>query len=303
MRRVSRSSRVTSAVVLLCLVSVSAANAQQRIDSSCLPIVPADETAGYTPLPAADIFCPLLADPKEPRSFMSYVRGTSGAFDTDIGAIGVGEHFGLLRWNAVQLSISAGIFAQFDLRTASYDLINADYLIGLPLSYRHRGFSSRLRIYHQSSHLGDELLLRDPPVAVERENLSFESLELILSQEIGPLRVYGGGEFLFNRDPDNLESALLHGGLEIYPEGYFLRFGQLGRARFVAAGDVKAPAEQEWSPAVSARVGLEVGRAREVPYPSRRWRIMGEFYSGPSPYGQFFDEQVTYYGLGMHLSL
>ena len=89
----------------------------------------------------------------------------------------------------------------------------ADYVVGLPLTGRYHGFSGRLRPYHQSSHLGDEYLLRDDPV--ERENLSFESLELILSGELGPLRLYGGGEYLFRREPDTLEDLLAHGGGEI----------------------------------------------------------------------------------------
>lgn len=294
---------VVSAAVLLALLFLDPAAAQRRSTVRCISAVPDGETEGYVPLPTGDVFCPLLADPKQPHSFVSYLHGTSGSFATDIGAIGIGEHFGLMRLGTFQVSISAGIFAQFDLRSESYDLINADYVIGLPLTYRQQGFSARLRAYHQSSHLGDELLLRNPPTEVERENLSFESLEVILSQELGPLRLYAGGEYLFNLEPENLESRLIHAGVELYPAGYFLRIGQLGQARFVAAGDVKAPAEQDWSPAISVRAGLEVGRVRESGYPTRRWMVTGEFYTGPSPYGQFFDEQVTYYGLGMHLSL
>lgn len=276
--------------------------AQGLRGGECAIGVLASEAQGYTPLPAGDVFCSLLADPKQPHSFISYLRGASGPFDTDIGAVGIGEHFGLLRWGRVQLSIEAGIFAQFDLQSESYDLINADYLIGLPLTFRYAGFSGRLRLYHQSSHLGDEFLLREPPGELERENLSFESAELILSQEAGPLRLYGGGEVLFNREPDDLAATLVHGGMEFYPAARLLRVGNLGAGRFVAGVDVKAPAEQEWSPAWSVRAGLEVGRAREADYPSRRWRLLFEYYDGPSPYGQFFQEEVSYLGLGMHLT-
>ncbi len=298
MRSTRKTARSLSATILLTVLLVDVAGAQR---SRCTFLL-SDEIRGYTTLPTGDVFCALTADPKQPHSFISYVRGTSGAFDTDVGSIGIGEHFGLFRWGTLQLSIGAGIFAQFDLQSASYDLINADYLIGLPLTYRLKGFSSRLRLYHQSSHLGDELLLRDPPVAIERENLSYESLEVILSQEVGALRLYGGGEMLFNREPETLEAMLLHWGAELYPSTYFLRLGQLGRTRFVAAADVKAPAEQRWSPALSIRAGLEFGQA-EPSYPSRRWSIVGEYYTGPSPYGQFFDEQATYFGVGAHLSL
>ena len=34
------------------------------------------EATGYVPLPRGDVFCPLLADPKGQRSFVSYIRET-----------------------------------------------------------------------------------------------------------------------------------------------------------------------------------------------------------------------------------
>src|SRR5207249_8197162 len=84
--------------------------------------------------------------------------------------------------------------------------------------------------------------------------LSFESVELLLSQEIGPLRVYAGGEDLFRREPDALAPQLVHGGLEF-------RQGSAGPWRFVAAGDVKATRQHDWSPATSVRTGVEVARS------------------------------------------
>ncbi len=54
-----------------------------------------------------------------------------------------------------------GVF-QFDLSAPSSDLINTDYVVGVPLSWRSGGWSTRVRLYHQSSHLGDEFLLGRP---------------------------------------------------------------------------------------------------------------------------------------------
>ena len=283
--------------------------AAQAPEFECGLLLHTSEVSGVSPLPQGDVFCPLVADPKEPRSFVSWQRARSplqpedaeniglAPFDTDIGAIGLGDSFGLIRWggrrpgDGVQLSISAGIFAQFDLNTDSYDLINADYLIGVPVTLRRGGFSGRLRLYHQSSHLGDELLLRDEP---ERLNLAFESLELILSQAMGPLRVYAGGEALFNRDPDDLDPMLAHAGAE-------LRVGPRGRRSLVAAADVKSSEQQDWKPAWSGRAGFEFGWGRDPEHPPRVLRLLFELYNGPSPYGQFYREQIRYWGFGLHL--
>lgn len=272
----------------------------------CAAGLTADETRGYVPLPAGDLFCPLLADPKGLQSYVSYLRGDADEFATDVGSVGVSDGFGLLRFGStrpgdgVQISLTGGVFAQFDLASHSYDLINADYVIALPITMRTGDFSARARVYHQSSHLGDEFLLRaDHP---DRENLSFEALDVLLSQDISALRVYAGGEYYVDREPVALPRKLAHGGAEFRPPAS-LRFGNVGTARFIAAVDVKMVSEREWTTGVSARAGVEIGRARESGAPSRRWSLLYEFYDGPSPYGQFFQDNVRLMGIGVHFTL
>jgi hypothetical protein len=201
----------------------------------------------------------------------------------------------------VQFSINGAVFAQFDLGTESYDLLNADYMIGLPLTIRSGWFSSRLRIYHQSSHLGDEFLLREPVDKRNRENLSFEAVELILSADASALRLYGGGELLLRRSPSDLDRYVAHGGLELRPTARVIPLGGLGGFRFVAATDLKAAQEHDWKPSVSGRAGLEYDRAGGSDGSARRWGIFFEYYTGPSPYGQFFRENVRHIGVGIHL--
>jgi hypothetical protein len=290
---------------MLALARPPAAPAQELRPPLCGTGVHVGETSGAVAFPSGDVFCALLADPKGEASFLTLARGdfptlTEEDADTDLGSVGVADAFPLVRWNGsrpgegVQLSLSGGVFAQFDLRAASFDLINADYVVGLPATGRFSGFSFRIRPYHQSSHLGDEYVLRDDPV--ERQNLSFESLELILSQELGALRVYGGGEYLFRREPDTLEDLLAHGGAEI-------RLGESQGPRFVIALDAKSTEQQDWNPAWSARGGVELALWREPGHPPRLWSVLLEYYDGPSPYGQFFREHISYFGLGLHFAL
>jgi hypothetical protein len=269
----------------------------------CGNTIPEGETRGYVPLPRGDVFCPLIADPKGIRSFVSYLRETSEAAETDVGAVGIGDTFGLLRWSGpqpgdgLQLSLEGSVFAQFDLDTRSYDLLNADFLIGLPLTWRRGGSSVRARVYHQSSHLGDEFLLRGEHP--ERENLSFEAVELVLSQDAGPLRAYAGGERLVHRTPDDLDATVAHGGVELRPRAT-LTVGRLASARLLAAADVKASRERDWEPSWSLRAGFDFGRPREGLAAGGRWSLLAEYYTGPSPYGQFYRNDVTLVGVGLH---
>ena len=296
---------VVALVIVLVLVAVPAS--AQTVDAPrCGTGVHEAEATGTVGFPEDQIFCPLIADPKEPRSFVSYLHGTFRSLDdptgegTSIVSVGVGDTFGLFRvggpdpGEGIQLDVMGSIFAQFDLGTQSNDLINADYIVGFPLTFRRNGFSFRAKLYHQSSHLGDEYLLRSDEIV--RENLSFESIEFLVSQELGVLRLYGGAEGIFRREPDDLPDSLFHAGVEV-------RSGRARKVQMLAGVDVKTTELHEWSPAVSGRVGLELGRPGPEGHPGRLIMLLFEMYQGPSPYGQFFQDDISYLGAGVQIGL
>src|SRR5689334_16883252 len=206
---------VVSALLLLGAAR-SGAQTSDSYPAQCGVAGPPGDRGRYLPLPRGDVFCPLIADPKATRSFVAYQHGNETDLATDMAAVGIADQFPFFRaaagraGNGIQLGLAGAVFAQFDLGSPSYDLLNADYLIGLPLTFRAGPVSGRLRVYHQSSHLGDEFLLRPNPP--KRENLSFESAEALLSIDLSALRVYGGGESFVRRDPADLPGHLLHAG-------------------------------------------------------------------------------------------
>ncbi len=295
------------------LAGASFVSAQEQPSTRCGVGIPQSESDGYVGLPHGDVFCPLLADPKAIRSFASYLRAkatlvnptTARAFDTDVGAVGIADVIGLGRWNGarpndgVQISLEAGVFAQFDLRAESFDLLNADYVVGVPLTLRRGAFSARARIYHQSSHLGDEFLLRPDNPETGRENLSFESVEFIASLDMGALRLYGGGERLLNRSPESLAQMVGHGGAEWRPDVTLFSLGSIATVRPIVLADVKVADDRTSRPATSVMAGLDIARRRDSDATGRRWMIVGHLYTGPSPYGQFYRDDIRYYGVGL----
>lgn len=87
-------------------------------------------------MPKGNVFLPLIADPKQPRSYASYLWSSSRFRSTAAGAVAFGLDWGTVRWAAtadgdgLQLGLAGGVFAQFDMRASSKDLMNADYVIG-----------------------------------------------------------------------------------------------------------------------------------------------------------------------------
>lgn len=262
-----------------------------------LPLLVAAACQNAVTLPQGDLWAPLLADPKEPRFAMSLrTERPHGDDARTAGVASFGETFGLYRHthggDGVQLNLAAGIFAQFDLDGFSNGLVNADYQIGVPVTWRAGATSARARVYHQSSHLGDEYILKHR--LRERENYNFDAAELLIARDLGGGRVYLGGEYLFGRQPDELEPWLAHGGAE-----FRSRAPVLGPARLVAGVDVKSWAQNEWKAGISAVVGLEVASQAAN---GRLVRLQFEFYDGFGPYGQFFDVEMRSYGIGLAFS-
>ena len=247
--------------------------------------------------PVGDLFRPLLADPKQPQFFVSINRFKSLGVRYTVASVGFGETFGMYRFfgsregDGLQLSVEGAIFAQFNLEAPSYDLINADYTIGIPATYRHGDNSLRFRIYHQSSHLGDEFLQSvNPP---ERVNLSYEAIELIYSRELRGWRVYGGGEYLIHKEPGDLMPMSAHWGIEYRGSKPLVWNG-----RPIGGVDMKSFEEHNWAIDTSVKAGLEFGH----PNPGqRRLRLMAEWYKGFDPRGQFYNNKVEYYGMGVSL--
>jgi hypothetical protein len=259
-------------------------------------------------LPEGDVFRPLLADPKQPQFFAAYqptrVRGTNQS--VNLGSVGLGENFGLVGkrngCDGWQVGLLAGVFAQFNLDAASSDLINADYVIGVPVSWRSGLISTRVRLYHQSSHLGDEFLLSSP--VFNRVELSFEAVEAIVSLDApgGWGRIYAGGSYLVHREPATLDRNGVQWGFEL--RGPALAAPMLGtqlpglRLTPVFGADFKSFEELSWIINSNVVGGLEWSRAGA----NRRFRLLLNYYHGFAPYGQFFAQKIEWFGVGLYLS-
>jgi hypothetical protein len=245
-------------------------------------------------LPGGVLFKPLIADPRWPHFAGALQRYTGDRQLKDVGAVSFGESFSFYRdrvgtgwW---EVGVHAGVFAVFDLNERSFDLVNADYLVGIPLTYRLGDFSALLRVFHQSSHLGDEFLLR---TRSNRVNLSYESVDFKLSYEVAEiLRLYGGGGYLFHQEPSNLDPLSAQYGIELtspWPAAD-------ARWRPIAAVDVQHREENDWSADLSVRAGIQI----EGVLHTRKVQFLFEYFNGHSPNGQFYRDRVNYFGIGTH---
>lgn len=261
---------------------------------------PAAETAGnqqplvlaVQALPVDDLFKPLIADPRQPQFSIKY-HSYNAREGFNAASVSFGDYFGFASGflgsrGVSQIGLQGAVFAVFNLDSDSFDLVNADYWIGIPVSYRRGPWSFLTRIYHQSSHLGDEFLLGNPDL--ERINLSYEDWEVLASYDWRNWRLYGGGGAILHSEPD-LDPWHAQIGLEYRRPGFFRNW------QLVGAVDWQTSQEQEWKRNRSYQVGFAFDRQ------SREIRLMLEYYRGFSPNGQFYDERLEYTGLGIYFDL
>lgn len=250
-------------------------------------------------LPGERLFSPLLASPRWPHFAASYHYYLDDDELRKVGAVGFGESFSIIRkeldyLGEIEFGIEPGVFSTFDLEAESKDLINADYRIALSLSHRKGPLSSLLQVYHQSSHLGDEFILRNR--VDERINLSYESISILTSVDIYRiLRLYGGGDYILQVQPKGIDRWTLQAGLEASPP-LLLADESL---KPVFAADLQASEETDWIIDLSLRLGFQV----QDDFGDRGLIAFAEYYNGTSPNGQFYERVIHYIGFGLHMFL
>lgn len=245
-------------------------------------------------LPERLVFPELVADPRNPQVSAAMARVRNGEHRM-LAQANMGEHFALLGGEGWQFGVHAGVFSLWDMTTETDEMVNADFIVGLPYARRWGRLTASARLYHVSTHLGDEYVLSHPWVT--RVNLSYEALDLRAAWDLGRgASVYGGGGYLYRRYPSDLKPGILQLGAQWERPEPLLR----GLRPFAALDLQKRQDNGWWLTDVSVRAGLTLANEAR---PTRRLSVYAEYYHGHNPNGQWFRSRLESYGAGLQLSL
>lgn len=248
----------------------------------------------------------MLADPRKVFYSISY-RFFDNAISDNIGAVSLGDHIPFYSWEDVEIfsqkgrldfSIQGAAWAIFDFDNKDdiAQIINADYLVGPCLSYRSGKASYRLRLYHTSSHLGDEYLLANLP-GIIRYNPSHEALDLFASYDLTEaLRFYAGLGYIIRSDK-NFSIQPLHTefGAECRLFGWKSQNVALLYQPFLAM-HFRFWEDKQWSGDETYLLGLEISRLDRL---GRKLRFYLEYHDGYSVEGQFSRSKTSYFSMNM----
>lgn len=253
-------------------------------------------------MPTHSLFQALIADNRWPRFTLSYQYFLKAKLLKHAFAPNFGASFPLYKVvNQVtnrewEVGIQAGLFGLLDIGTNPTALINADYYIAVPVTYRSGPWSGLVRLYHQSSHLGDEFMLTEEGKKTKRINLSYEGIDVLLSYNFDILRIYGGGGYIIHRDPSYIKRGKIQVGVEYYSQSTFMN----GQLRPLIGVDMKAEALSSWTPGISCKAGVQLENSALI---SNKVQLMLEYYSGKSMHGQFYKNKIKYIGVGVQAFL
>lgn len=248
-------------------------------------------------LPELNPFFPtMLAQPHILGYSVGY-RSSDQVFKRSL-PVSIGDQFSLyqLKINScarLSFGIEACVWAVFEAKTKSLSLINADYYVAFPLTYINNEFSARLRLFHQSSHLGDEFLLENPQIF--RVNPSMEGIDLSLAYEpIDKIVLFiGYSRILRSDDSFKIEPNKLYYGFNCFLDCAKIQTFY-GEAIPYFAAYIENHENNHWNFDNSISLGYQWEK-----YYGHKLRVYVEGHDGYSAEGQFARKRSKYVSINL----
>ena len=253
-------------------------------------------------LPKGHLFDPIILDPLEAQAYGSILPAYWTEGQKYKGSI-VPFAFGFAKpfyrhtsapGRSEEWVLDLASFTQFEAyhdavaNLARRQIINTDYKISIIYNIRRGENNYRIRVYHISSHLGDDYIFRNKITAPSPNSVNYEQLDFTYSRTVSNWRLYGGGGIVLRKTE---ERKLLSAQI-----GTFYKKPSTHAARLVGGVDIKFWQQTNFRPGIHGGVGIELGRTQN------NLTFLLEGYSGFRPYSQFEDQQTSWIGVGLYLS-
>ncbi len=240
-------------------------------------------------LPLSVLYPAQLANPRQ-VVFACGIRLNDSIAGQVSSPVTFGMQFPVYRWlnvnllsktGSLQFDVEGAVFGIFNQTRRDNTLINTEYYIGIPITFAYDNWAHRFRIYHVSSHLGDEYLKNHKDV--ERINKSYEAFDYSLSYFFTKaVRFYAGPGVIMHSDSEmHLKPLYIQYGMDVHFDKLFwkdLYCRPFFSVHFENSQDTK------WRIDATVAVGYEFGRFEKL---GRKARLTLEYHNGFSDEGQF----------------
>lgn len=252
-------------------------------------------THQWSVLPNDLLFRSYLGGPREPRMASQILH--SSRYGT-VWELEAGGRVGILRYGTPEGSKPEGW--QLDVEGAAFPRLNfdesleldaVDFKVGVPLTWAEGPYQFEVAIYHLSSHVGDEFLLRPSNEGFNRLDYLRDAVTMGFGYFVNPdWRVYSEIEYAF-RTNDGAEPWHFQFGFDYMPAKprnpykpvpFFAVNGQL-REEVNFGGGINVVGGIAWKGRTSGRI----------------FRAGVQYYNGESFQLSFYDEHEQLIGAGI----
>lgn len=179
---------------------------------------------------------------------------------------------------------------QFDENTLRGGLLNTDYRIMGAINASRMNQKLRIQIFHISSHLGDDYMLRNPDFVSNDKSVNYEQLDITYMYSFANISVYGGLGQVIGPNAYRKRSMVELGfqGMRKLNEGRLFTYGS----------DLKFYSENNMLPDIHSAIGITFAK-QDV----NQLNISLDTYTGNLPYSTLDYGRVFWLGISSKIFL
>ena len=192
-----------------------------------------------------------------------------------------------------EIGMSFSIYSQWSIVDVGEAFLgglqNTDYRISGTGTYTWNASThARISLFHQSSHLGDDYIIRNNITIPALRTLNYEQIDINFTRLWGDWQLYTG--LGYNVSPNTVRGR---GTFQIGFERAHLVFKNQGYALKYGC-NVNMHEQNDYSPNIRAGFGIEMGRNTATPF-----TVMVSAYTGHLPYSTLEYQRVRLLGLSL----
>lgn len=247
-------------------------------------------------------FMPIILDPTAciTSSGMMRLQETEYMNQGIYIPVNIGIQQSIFRWQksdvlGIEFGFGAAAFTQFTIKevennTYLGEIENTDFKASGFINLLFNKWSARLRLFHISSHLADDYILRNHIDTPNPGTVNYEQLDLTTSYQFKNLRPYLGIGMVVTPNAVRERFSLQTG---LY---YRKKAGDNKGVRLAGGIDVKIFEQNNYRPNIKSAFGVELGSTEKI-----HLGLFLEYYNGHLPYSILEYKIVQWVGISAYL--
>jgi len=228
----------------------------------------------------------------QPYAGIFYLHSNEMEIDAAYIPVNIGFRKSFLQWQMKdwRMGLAMGVasytqfeIVRFDQNTLQGGLLNTDFKVSGLMHAAKDQHQIRLQLFHISSHLGDDYILRNQDFELNDKSVNYEQLDCIYLYSWTRTELYGGVGYVVT--PNAFRDRWM------FQSGLQTNFELSKSLCLIAGADMKIYEENEYVPDLHASIGISI-KQRSLDQIS----FLLDFYTGQIPYSTLDFGRVFWIG-------